>query len=78
LVAASWCGVRLLGHLPAVAAPERPRTAETARRVEVAADALASAVAPQGDALVVFVAGLVKSDRPTAFKALDRSVTAAG
>ena len=65
----AWCGARLPSHEPA----DRSRTVEAAKVADSAPDAALSVSAPQVEpvaALPGFLAGLVKSDRPTAFKVL--------
>ena len=66
---ASWCGV----HLPRRAPSEATRTAGTRAAPDAAGRAVAPVAAGQGEApepLAAFVAALVKSERPTAFKVL--------
>ena len=66
---ASWCGVRLPGA-PHQAPMERPRAGGTARRSDAAPNIPARATAQPGDPMDAFLAGLVPSGSPTAFKVL--------
>ena len=66
---ASWCGV----HLPRSEPVAAVRTGGTRAAPDAAGRAVAPVAAGQGEApepLAAFVADLVKSERPTAFKVL--------
>ena len=69
---AGWCGVRLPGHLPAVAL-ERPRATGIARRSDAAPTIPAPATAQPGDTLAAFVAELVESRQPMPFAELQEA-----